>query len=62
MGQYDIFLLYPYFVHFRLVYNGLLVEGRLVHNVETPPRVKKSFIPFSFQIALLYKIKFEKNS
>jgi len=61
MGQYDIFLVYSYFVPFCLVYNGLLVQSRLLHNVETSPLVKMSFIQFSFQTALLYKIKSEKS-
>jgi len=57
MGQYNIFLVDSYFVPFRLLFKGLycgfLVEGRLVRNVETSAWVKMSFIPFSFQTALL---------
>jgi hypothetical protein len=56
MGQYDIFLVDSYFLPFRLLYNGLLVEGCLAHKVETSPLVK-----MSFQTALLYKIKSEKT-
>jgi len=66
MGQYNVFLVDSYFVPFCLLfkwlYSGILVEGRLVHNVETSPRVKISFIPFSCQTALLHEIKSEKKS
>lgn len=61
MGQYDIFLVDSHFVPFPLLYNGLLVEGRLVHNFQTSPRVKMCFKLLIFQTIVLHKIKFEKS-